>query len=307
MNVDAALADRNRPSSERMQIASRGDRLVARFRAMGSPCEMLAEDAEPEEFTQVAELVAAEAWRIERKFSRFGDAGVLASLRRRAGERVRLDAETAGLIDLAARWHERSGGLIDITCGALQRLWRFGEAAAPPDAAAVDRALGQTGFHRLRWEPPLLTLPLGVELDLGGLGKEYAVDRAHDLIAERLTAPALVNFGGDLRVTRAPHQGHWRIGIETADGGRAGGAVVALASGALATSGDARRHIACDGVRYGHILDPRTGWPVPGAPCAVSVAAPTCLESGLLAKVALLQGRGAAAYLAAAGVRGWIT
>ena len=290
-----------------MQITSEGDRLVARFRAMGSPCEVLAEAAEPEEFHHVAGLVAGEAWRIERKFSRFGHSGVLALLRRRAGRCVRLDAETAGLIGLAADWHERSAGLFDITTGALQRLWRFGEAAVPPDPEAVARTLAQVGFHRLRWERPEFWLPARMELDLDGLAKEYAVDRAHDLVAARLDAPALVNFGGDLRVTRAPRRGHWRVGLETADGARAGGSVVALGSGALATSGDARRHVVAGGVRYGHILDPRTGWPVPEAPRAVSVAAPTCVESGLLAKVALLHGSGAATYLAACGARGWVT
>jgi thiamine biosynthesis lipoprotein len=290
-----------------MQITDVGDKLVARFRAMGSACEVVAEDAAPEEFRQVADLVAREAWRIERKFSRYGHSGVLALLRRRAGRRVRLDAEAAGLIELAALWYRRSDGLFDITSGALQRLWHFEDGTAPPDAAAVARALAHVGFHRLHWEPPVLSLPPGVELDLGGLGKEYAVDRAHDLVAARLAAPALVNFGGDLRVTHVPRQGHWRIGLETAEGSRAGGNVIALTSGALATSGDAHRHIDRDGVRYGHILDPRTGWPVPQAPRAVSVAAATCIESGLLAKVALLHGVGATGYLAAAGVRSWIT
>ena len=145
-----------------------------------------------------------------------------------------------------------------------------------------------------------------MELDLGGLCKEYAVDRAHDLLATRLDAPALVNLGGDLRVTRARRSGPWRIGIESGDGSRPAGRVVDLHDGALATSGTARRHVERQGVRYGHVLDPRTGWPVAGAPAAVSVAAPTCIESGLQAKIALLHGAGAAGYLAASGLRGWI-
>jgi thiamine biosynthesis lipoprotein len=273
---------------------------------MGSPCELLAEGADPRHFARVADEVAAEAWRIEVKFTRFGDSGVLALLRRRAGRSVRVDAETAALIDLAALWYERSGGLFDITCGALQRLWRFEDAAAPPAPEAVARVLRHVGFQRLRWERPLLRLPLGMELDLGGLGKEYAVDRAHDLLVRQLDAPALVNFGGDLRVTRAPRRGHWRVGLETAAGARSGGRIVALAAGALATSGDARRHVVAGGVRYGHVLDPRSGWPVADAPAAVSVAAPTCIEAGLLAKIALLQGREAATYLATIGVRSWI-
>jgi thiamine biosynthesis lipoprotein len=289
-----------------MHVARHGRMLAARFRAMGSPCELLAEDADPGEFHAVAQQVEREVARIECKFTRFGDSGVLALLRRRAGRRVWLDAETATLIDIAAHWHRHSGGLIDITGGVLQRLWRFGTAVSPPDAAAVARALERTGFARLRWNAPLLELPAGMELDLGGLCKEYAVDRAHDIVAARLAAPALVNLGGDLRVTRAPHGGHWRVGLETAEGGRAGGRVVRLACGALATSGDARRHVRDGSVRYGHILDPRTGWPVPRAPAAVSVAAHTCIESGMLAKVALLHGARAGDYLEAAGARCWI-
>jgi thiamine biosynthesis lipoprotein len=146
-----------------------------------------------------------------------------------------------------------------------------------------------------------------MELDFDGIAKEYAVDRAHELLGARLSAPALVNFGGDLRVTRAPRRGHWRVGLESAAGQRSDGRIVALSSGALATSGDVRRHVDWRGRRYGHLLDPRTGWPVPGAPAAVSVAAPTCLESGLLAKLALLHGSGAAEFLATAGARCWVT
>lgn len=289
-----------------MHFERHGSLLAARFRAMGSPCELLAEDADAAEFRATAQRVEREVARIEGKYTRFGRSGVLALLRRRAGRRVWLDAETAGLVDLAAHWHRRSEGLFDITGGALQRLWRFEAAAAPPDADAVARTLAHTGFARLRWDAPRLEVPRGVELDFGGLCKEYAVDRTHDLLAAQLAAPALVNLGGDLRVTRARRSGPWRIGIEAGDGARSRGHVVDLHGGALATSGSARRHVERHGVRYGHILDPRTGWPVRQAPAAVSVAAPTCIESGLQAKIALLHGARAADYLAASGLRGWI-
>lgn len=82
--------------------------------------------------------------------------------------------------------------------------------------------------------------------------------------------------------------------------------MLSLAAGALATSGDARRFLLKDGVRYGHILDPRTGWPVRGAPRSVTVAAPTCTEAGVLATLAMLQGREARAWLAAQGAPHWI-
>ena len=289
-----------------MHFTRHGTLLAARFRAMGSPCELLAEDADAAEFRATAQRVEREVARIEAKYTRFGRSGVLALLRRRAGRRVWLDAETAELIDIAARWHRRSDGLFDITGGALQRLWRFGAARRPPDAMAVARAVARTGFAQLNWERPRLELPPRVELDLGGLCKEYAVDRTHDIVVARLDAAALVNLGGDLRITRARRGGPWRVGLEDGAGARRGGQVVPLESGALATSGSARRHVEQHGVRYGHVLDPRTGWPVRHAPAAVSVAAPTCIESGLQAKIALLHGARAADYLAASGLRGWI-
>jgi thiamine biosynthesis lipoprotein len=78
-----------------------------------------------------------------------------------------------------------------------------------------------------------------------------------------------------------------------------------LAAGALATSGDTYRHIVKDGRRFGHVLDPRTGWPVVGAPRSVTVHAATCTEAGLLAKLALLRGTEAENFLKSEGVRAW--
>lgn len=280
--------------------------LRARFEAMSCDCEVLAENADPIVFERLATTIADEARRIERKFGPYSEHGLLAAIRKHAGEPQRVDDETATLIDIAALWYERSDGRIDITGGALKYLWRFGVAAAPPDRLAVLRALDCVGFHRLCWQRPLLLVPRGMELDFGGIAKEYAVDCAHDLLVKRLAAPALVNYGGDIRVTRPRARGAWRIGLESADGERDGKRVVLLDTGALATSGDARRHVVERGTRYGHVLDPRTGWPVVGAPPAISVAATSCIDAGLYAKAALLHGGGAEAYLSSLGVRYWI-
>jgi len=119
-----------------------------------------------------------------------------------------------------------------------------------------------------------------------------------------------VNLGGDLVASGPRDDGRpWLVGIEaTTDGKSAAGAagLIELRGGALATSGDARRFLLKDGVRYGHILDPRSGWPVPGEPRSVTVAAPTCTEAGLMATLAMLQGAGAEALLAAQGLPHWV-
>ncbi len=175
-----------------------------------------------------------------------------------------------------------------------------------PERSAIERLLPLVGFDKLGWRSPRLYVPEGMELDFGGIGKEYAVDRAFAVLAAGLAAPFLVNFGGDLRASRPPPHGPWQVGIERPDTNAEPTMLLDLEYGALATSGDSRRYLLKDGVRYGHVLHPRTGWPVPGAPRSVTVAASSCTEAGLLSTVALLHGAGARAFLEAEGVRYWL-
>jgi thiamine biosynthesis lipoprotein len=144
-----------------------------------------------------------------------------------------------------------------------------------------------------------------MEIDFGGIGKEYAVDRAAALL-RHAAEPCLVNLGGDLAVTGPSAGGRpWRIGIEALDASGKPARVLELRRGALATSGDARRFLLKDGHRYGHVLDARTGWPVEGAPRSVTVAAATCTEAGTFSTLALLQGAGAEEFLRAQRVEFW--
>jgi FAD:protein FMN transferase len=96
------------------------------------------------------------------------------------------------------------------------------------------------------------------------------------------------------------------VGIERPDTDRNAAMVLELEHGALATSGDSRRFLLKDGIHYGHILDPYTGWPVPNSPRSVTVAASSCTEAGLLSTMALLQGPQAQAFLEEQGVRYWL-
>ena len=145
-----------------------------------------------------------------------------------------------------------------------------------------------------------------MEIDFGGIGKEYAVDRAAALVRP-LSTHCLFNFGGDL-LALGPQAG----GASVARRHRVGDAVatrrrkhIELELGALATSGDARRFLFKDGKRYSHILDPTTGWPVVDAPRSVTVRGDSCTHAGMLATFALLRGRDAEAFLDAQGVQYW--
>jgi thiamine biosynthesis lipoprotein len=144
-----------------------------------------------------------------------------------------------------------------------------------------------------------------MELDLGGIGKEYAVDCALALVARQFDGAALVNFGGDIAASCQPDSGPWKVGVERPDSHGQARLLLDFGRGGLATSGDTHRFFEHAGKRYGHILDVRTGWPVAGAPRSVTVAAACCLEAGMIATLAMLQGAGAEGFLADQGVPHW--
>jgi FAD:protein FMN transferase len=293
--------------AESISIEERpGGLFTASFNAMASPCEVLVYTKERAEALQVGELAAREAWRVEHKYSRYRDDSVVAWIHRSRGQVSELDPETASLMDFAQQCFEMSGGAFDITSGILRRAWKFDGSDRVPDPALVEQLRPLIGFGKLRWRAPDLLVPPDMELDFGGIGKEYAVDRAYDLLAAQCTQPFLVNFGGDLRANKRPPHGAWQVGIERPDTDRLAAMLLELEHGALATSGDSRRFLLKDGIRYGHILDPRTGWPVADAPRSVTVAASSCTEAGLLATLAMLEGAGARTFLESQGVRHWI-
>jgi thiamine biosynthesis lipoprotein len=300
-------AETNKAPLEALCVDVLGEHLLAvRFTAMASPCEVLFAATEPRTALALGTVAAQEAWRVEWKFSRYRDDSVTTWIHHHRNSYVVVDEETASLIDFASKCFELSEGLFDITSGVLRYAWRFDGSGNVPDPAAIARLLPLIGFGKVHWQSPRLLLPAGMELDFGGIGKEYAVDRAFELLAERLSTPFLVNFGGDLRANRAPAHGPWQVGIERPDTDREATLILNVERGALATSGDSRRYLLKEGVRYGHILDPRTGWPVSGAPRSVTVAASSCTEAGLLATLALLQGADAKEYLEQSGARYWL-
>ena len=191
--------------------------------------------------------------------------------------------------------------MFDRTAGILRRAWNF-KSPRVPSAAELAPLLARIGWDKVAWNGTSihLTEP-GMELDLGGIGKEYAVDRLAALAISH-DASALINLGGDVRVVGSRAGAPWRVGIEHP---RAKGEVlagVALNSGSIATSGDYQRYFEVEGRRYHHILSARTGLPTEGFR-SVSVVAESCLVAGGAATVAMLLGeRKGIKYLAELGL-----
>ena len=304
----SAIASGSEAAAGGIRLAREGDNCVGRFRAMASPCELLLDTDDEQAAREVIESVARTAWRIEQKFSRYRADNIVHEINASEGRPVTVDEETAKLLDFAANLHELSDGLFDVTSGVLRRAWQFDGSDKVPTPGEIAAVLPMVGWQKIRWQRPVLTMLPGMQIDFGGIGKEYAVDLAAETSRELFAGSCLVNFGGDLAISRPRRSGgSWRVGVESARDPASGAvALIKLRSGAMATSGDTYRFNVRDGKRYTHVLDPRTGWPVEDAPRSVTVCAPTCTEAGMLTTMALLRGADARRFLRDAGVRFWI-
>jgi thiamine biosynthesis lipoprotein len=309
-------------------LEHRQDYFVGHFNAMASPCEILIDTKDTPIASQVTSIAASEAKRIENKLSRYLENNIIHQIN--SGNNVTVDTETARLLNYAHKLFELSDGLFDITAGVLRRAWKFDSSDNIPEQAKIDSLLPLIGWEKVQWNNPVITLPAGMELDLGGIGKEYAVDRSAQLVRsflntqnlEHRAVSVLLNFGGDINAS-APtnHLGRsWTIGIDTGiegelknDGNTVNNfendnnhTLIKLINGGVATSGDSRRYLQKNHIRYGHILNPHTGWPVENAPSTVTVAAETCTDAGMLSTFALLHGSNAESFLKDQGVDYWL-
>ena len=277
---------------------------------MGCSCEIrLAAPAGAEaEVAALAARLEEEVRRLEARYSRYREDSELSRINRQAGRgggRI-VDEETAALLDYAHTCFEQSGGLFDITAGVLRRHWDFkapGRRPALPEPAALRQTLELVGWDKVSWRRPLLRLPLpGMQLDLGGLVKEYAADSTARVAGELGVRHGLVELGGDIRVIGPrPGGAPWKVGIANPLAPDEALAEIGLPAGALATSGDYERYLEIGGRRYSHILHPRTGWPVEGL-ASVSVVAGQCLVAGTAATIAILKGAEGEAWLDALGL-----
>ncbi|MEH6453036.1 MAG: FAD:protein FMN transferase [Psychromonas sp.] len=283
-----------------------GQGYIGIFQAMASDCEVLIDCDNMLLAKQMISAVFIEAKRIEAKYSRYLQGNTLDKINTSNGEKICLDDETILLVNFAYQCYQLSAGLFDISSGVLRRAWHFDGSDNIPKQKQINRLLPLIGLDKLIWDSPYLTLPKGMQLDFGGIGKEYAVDCCLiTALQVNKEHPILINFGGDLICNQARRNGTaWHVGIERVGGGEA--ALIKLKRGALATSGDARRYLLKEGIRYSHILNPQTGYSIIDAPRSITVAAESCIEAGLLSTIAMLQGAQAKSFLMEQQIKYWI-
>lgn len=237
-----------------------------------------------------ARLAISEVRRIEAKYSRYQPQSVVGLINAAAGRHpVDLDPETLRLIDFADRMHQQSDGLFDISSGVYRQIWDFQKAQCPTPEE-IDRIRPLVGWAQVQRQDGRLFLPcVGMEIDFGGFGKEYAADRAAQVLRQQGVQHALVNLGGDIAsVGPKPDGRPWTAGIRHPRDASHIMASLNLFGQALATSGDYERYFEQAGQRFCHIINPRTGWPVQHFR-SVSVVAPSCLLAGAFCTTIMLK------------------
>ncbi|MBR7793997.1 FAD:protein FMN transferase [Undibacterium sp. FT147W] len=273
------------------------------FIAMGSRCEIRIAAAAAIEGQHLAAQAIAEVHRIERKYSRYQSDSVLSRINAAAGLRaVACDEETVALLTYADMLHTASDGRFDITSGVLRQAWNFRHNALPP-AADLEKLLPLIGWKKVVRDKASVFLPTaGMELDFGGFGKEYAVDRAAEVLTRLGVQHGYVNLGGDMRfLGPRPDGSSWQIGIQDPRAGDATVASIPVSRGALATSGDYERFMEVDGRRYCHVLNPHNGMPV-SYWRSVSVLAPLAITAGSCTTTTMLLEKDGLGFLERSGM-----
>lgn len=240
-------------------LEQRVDYFVGHFKAMASNCEVLIDNLNESFAHEITQRVATEVTRIEQKYSRYRDDNILHKIN--SGSAVDVDEETAQLLNYAQQLYQLSDGLFDITSGVLRRAWHFDGSDNIPSAEDVNALMPLIGWDKVSWNNLQIHLPPKMEIDFGGIGKEYAADRAAQSVitllhehesANNHTTSVLINLGGDIALTgpRKDDQG-WHIGvIAEQQNTPQKQADFSVKYGGVATSGDANRYLEKNGQRY---------------------------------------------------------
>jgi len=235
---------------------------------------------------EAAQAAFAELQRLEGLFNRHDPGSEVARLNAQAGQWVSVSPELLEVLAAVKDMAPATGGLFDVTVAPLLDLWGIGtDRAAVPDAAQIARAMERVGGDGLEIDREAGRVRLarpGMTIDLGGIGKGYAIDRAAQVLSRAGVSAGLVEVGGDLYLL-GHRQGDqpWRVGVEHPREQGALLGILYLADHAVATSGDYQRFFEVEGVRYHHILDPRTGRPG-RTTMSVTVVSRTVAQADLL-------------------------
>jgi FAD:protein FMN transferase len=264
------------------------------FNAMGSPCAIGIVPSPGADLRGFESELLRWLGNFETRYSRYCPTSLISRINAQAGGAwVDVDPETEAVFALVDRAYQVTEGIFDPSALPLIRLWDYKKNHdVMPDGSDVERARRLVGWHRFERSDGSVRLPeKGMGIDVGGICKEYAVDRAVELALQRGFGRLIVDFGQDIRVHgAAPETGSWRIGLENPFQPGSCWTTLALGDGAVASSGSYYRNFTLGAQEFGHILDPRPGHPARSRCRSATVVAPSCCFAGLLSTAAFILG-----------------
>jgi thiamine biosynthesis lipoprotein len=274
------------PSLARAEWRSREEAI------MGTRCyvELWSEDAAKGD--QAIEAVMAELRRIDELMSHYKPQSQLSQINARAGqEAVPVDPELFDLIKLSTHYSQITEGAFDITYASVGHLYDYPNHVRPTEAQ-IKAALPGVNWRNLIFDPTHHSVRFGrpgMRIDLGGIGKGYAVDRGIAILQSRGIQHGLVTAGGDSRILGDRMGRPWLVGIRNPDDKSKVITRIPLINSAMSTSGDYERYFDEDGVRYHHIIDPQTGHSASKVRSA-TILAPTATQTDGMSKTAFVLG-----------------
>jgi FAD:protein FMN transferase len=301
-------------AASQIAAAPREPQPLARFEdhaeAMGTLFAIEMYGPDDDTMRRAADAAFEEARRLDRLLSNYIQESEWSAVNRNAAARpVRVSDELFDLLDACRVYNRRSDGAFDITVGPLMKVWRFykGEGALPKPEE-VTHALARVGARHVRLDRAARTVRFdgeGVELDPGGIGKGYAVDRMIEVLKRHGIRAALVSGGGSsvYGLGAPPDEPRgWRMEISAPGTEDTTAAEVFLKDLSLSTSGSYEKFFYAGGRRYSHLMDPRTGYPAREV-SAVSIVAPRTIDSEAWTKAVFINGRAWTATHAPRGFR----
>jgi len=302
--ADTAAADTPATDMAPADAAPAAD--SASWRALGTLVQLVV--TEPAALPSARRLLTEDLADVDAACSRFRADSEIRALR--GGRATRISPLLAEAIAVALRAARLTDGDVDPTVGAAMSAVGYDRdfeevATIGPGVALTVRAV--PGWREVHLDSRTLTMPAGVQLDLGATAKAWAADRSAARIAARAGCGVLVSLGGDIAVAGPAPDGGWRIRVQDvtgpADQAPAGPyALIAIRDGGLATSSTAARRWRRGGDVLHHILDPRTGLPADPVWRTVSVAAGSCADANAASTAAVIRGRRALGWLAQLGL-----
>lgn len=268
---------------------SRGPTVMLRTSAMATDFDVILNPDGPEQQVAAASEALDDVHRLEAQLSVYRDDSEVVVLNRTAHQRpMPVEANLYDLLRRSRQIYEWTNAAFDPAAGAIIRLWqRRRWESRIPDQIEIDQALQSSGMSYVHFEDEAQSIQFdrpGIEFNLGAIGKGYAVDQAGKILIDHGVEDWLVHGGKSSVLARGRHAGHdgWPIGLRNPLLPDRPFFTLLLKDAALSTSGTAVNWFRHEGKRYGHILDPRTGWPVETM-LSVSVIAPDAALSDALA------------------------